>query len=476
MKKSFLSYIGLAATFAASMLLSSCSDDDSSSTKTLTIYPASTKSYMYAEDGEAYMKWKAGDLVYLYNMTQDKCITYSIKADKDGDDAAFTGTAYANKGDKIAVVYPNLSNGTDTLGTDGLLMFDLANQDGTVKTLGNVWYKYGWATVTSASDGVATAYFDSEPVSLMGAIKFSFTNGGSALDNVTRVCISDIPTAGEIDVTYSPEDATLDLGYFETGFMDFYGKFDDGAYAGLFAGSYSATFYVTADGKLYEGSATVSPSVGTLKEQTVELDEVSSSSYVTVGGVKWSSENFSLDSQTLFNWGVVGDAVTDTEAYAAAPSATQIQGGLFSDSAASTKLVSYHRSEYGDVVYWATKGKYRMPSYNDWYSVAPTAASVNQGVEGITSTWTSDGMKITEDATGNSITLPACGYSQRGGDVVNSGTAGYYMTGLSVLASKAWLLYFDSTGDIYLTDSEAGGDPQATRKFRASSIRPVVVE
>lgn len=473
MKKSLISSLGFAALVAASTLFTSCHKDGLTVSKSIVIYPASaaTKSYMYEDGDNADFKWKAGDLVYLFNITQGTRLTNTFKADRDGDDAAFKGTAVVCNGDKIALFYPSLSGGTDTLGTHGKVIFDIANQDGTLRSVANNWCRYGHATVSNITDETAVAYMDEEAVSFMGIVKFKFHAPG-ALTNVTRVCISDIPTVGLIDASDTPSEAQIDLTYDETGFMDFRGKFDDGAYAGLFAGEYNATFYVTADGKLYEGSTSVKVEKEKIVSKEVLLSEVNPDTYALVGGVKWAKENFTYADSTHFNWGVTDPTSTE---YCAAISNTDIEGNLYSNSTATTRRTSFHKSEYGDIVYKATKGKLRMPSYNDWYSVVPVRSSTHDTIDGIGYCLMPNEIWIVDDANRQRIELPFSGYRDNHGKMVNVGTAGYYMCGRSASASKAWIFYFDENG-LYLTDSEADGDPQVARKFRKAAIRPVVVE
>lgn len=473
MKKSLISSLGFAALVAATALFTSCHKDGLTVSKSIIIYPASaaTKSYMNVDGENADFSWKAGDLVYLFNITQGTRLTNTFKADKDGDDAAFKGTAVVCNGDKIALFYPSLSGGTDTLGTHGKVIFDIANQDGTLRSVASSWCRYGHATVSNIADETAVAYMDEEAVSFMGIVKFKFHAPG-ALTNVTRVCVSDIPTVGLINAYDSPSEAQIDLTYDETGFMDFRGQFDDGVYAGLFAGEYNANFYVTADGKLYEGSATVKVEKEKVITQDVVLSSVNPNTYSLVGGIKWALEDFTYADSTHFNWGVTDPT---SKEYCAAVSNTDIEGSLYSNSTATTRRTSFHRSEYGDIVYKATKGKYRMPSYNDWYAVAPLYSSVHNSIPGIKLYWLADGVRIKDETNDQYIDLKFAGYRDNYGKMVNVGTAGYYMSGRSVSASKAWVLYFDYS-DIYLTDTEAGKDAQAARKFRKTVIRPVVVE
>ncbi|KXB78838.1 hypothetical protein HMPREF3034_02285 [Prevotella sp. DNF00663] len=64
-----------------------------------------------------------------------------------------------------------------------------------------------------------------------------------------------------------------------------------------------------------------------------------------------------------FNWGVVGEkSLTWGDDNYATKASGAISGKMYLDRACTQETKDFGQAKYGDVAYWATKGKYRMPT------------------------------------------------------------------------------------------------------------------
>ncbi len=67
-----------------------------------------------------------------------------------------------------------------------------------------------------------------------------------------------------------------------------------------------------------------------------------------------------------FNWGGIADPFSkDPNSSANAAVGTDISGRLFTDQSCTVETKDFAAAKYGDLAYWASKGKYRMPTMKE---------------------------------------------------------------------------------------------------------------
>jgi len=504
-KRLFSPFILLLA--AVSFLTVSCNEKEKSEAyKTLTVYQSGTKGDIEIVGDQVLAQWNVNDALAMYNRTRNTVQTNALKAESSESTTSFKGSVYCSTGDDFAVIFPKTA--LDTVGSNSSIFYmDIAHQNGTLKSIGEyVWLRYATGQVTESSikDNKATGYLNSEFVPLLGLAKISFTCEGQKLSNITRVCLSDINTEATFDAKQSASNPTFTI-LDEKGFIDMTNIKSDDIYVALYPGDSPTNFYVTANGELYEGKGTINTLFNKAVERSFELTKVQSTAYVEVGGVKWATGNFILkdgnwtisndptefiaadkESDTnmdLFVWGGVNKNATlygqSGDYFLEIKSGNDIEGKLYYDTAGTTREYGYRDAKYGDVIYWATKGKYRMPSYGDFYAIATAQSESIKDIEGIESEFTTmgsvAGYKFTDKTNGNSIFFPAEGYRNVAGDRLGQGTTGRYLSGRSTAASTAYVLYFTKDG-VCITDSNVDSTTHLGYKGFGGTLRPVLAQ
>lgn len=492
----------------ASILFTSCREkDDDVKMKTLTISQTATKSSLDEVSGALSAVWESGDKFAVHNLSRTSSYFSNATADQSSASTTITGKLYCDKDDELSLLFP--FSIVDTVkGTSGsIYALDISQQDGTLESIGkNVWLRFAKAKVTSVdlntntAEGQVTTPF----MPALGIAQFNFKVNGNTPSEISRICVSDIITCVKFDNKQDPNSNLAYEKYTETGFIDIKENVSKDNYVALFPGENKAVFYVTADDVACEGTATFNISMGKITDVNVDLKPISESDYIEIGGVKWApanfifdgdwkiadKESFSIESNSvsktytdIFNWGVLGNRAREygktVDYYLSVGKQTFIDGVMYKDKQGKSRTYSYNKATYGDVVYWATKGKYRLPSHSDLYCIAPLATEAITSIDGIISEFTTvDGMKgykFTDETNGNSMFLPAGGYRDIYGNRVAYGEIGRYFSGNSTSASNATVLYFDKDR-IVMTDTHVGDNGHMGYKSYGAYIRPVLAE
>lgn len=103
-------------------------------------------------------------------------------------------------------------------------------------------------------------------------------------------------------------------------------------------------------------------------------------------GTTRTYENY--DKRDVFNLGGIADPF-DCEATSAMNAAvgTNISGLMYTDQACTAVTTDFAAAKYGDIAHWASRGQYRMPSYEDFSKLVTLASSS-------LATYTLDGVAI----------------------------------------------------------------------------------
>lgn len=75
----------------------------------------------------------------------------------------------------------------------------------------------------------------------------------------------------------------------------------------------------------------------------------------------------------LFNWGTCGENALDVTKYGTS-SNTDISGKMYTDKYLKYETTNFEKALYGDVVYWASNGKWRMPNLEELYTLFNVAS------------------------------------------------------------------------------------------------------
>lgn len=143
----------------------------------------------------------------------------------------------------------------------------------------------------------------------------------------------------------------------------------------------------------------------------------------------------------LFNWGTCGETVFDLTAYGTRP-CTDISGKMYIDKYLKYETDDFSNAQYGDLAYWASRGKWRMPRYEEMYILYDKASyecgyvTTPDGnlVYGVLFT-TPEGTRITntsyqyftQEQVDNGLFLPGAGYRQQAVDIIKrTGKCGFY--------------------------------------------------
>lgn len=158
-----------------------------------------------------------------------------------------------------------------------------------------------------------------------------------------------------------------------------------------------------------------------------------------VNGCKACSYEITADSMEVFNWGVCGKTALMNSDF---PNCTEmsISGKLYKDKECKI-IADYSSAQYGDLAYWATKGKWRLPTDMEMLTLYNKAsrypAYVQIGENQIFGMYyyTPKQMQIIETATRKisledlekGLFLPTCGNREIRSSLINRvGATGYY--------------------------------------------------
>lgn len=247
--------------------------------------------------------------------------------------------------------------------------------------------------------------------------------------------------------------------------------------------------------------------------------------YVTLFGVKWATGNLQYDKGTWkiadhqwdyfkpryglhrnaseaykfeieqaddqidhFNFGVCGsNALTYSKDVYGNTTKTDIAGKMYTDDKFLNKTTDFEQAAFGDIAYWATKGKYRLPRYAEISDLVQKGkwqfgyviVDDNKRIYGYLVTEPGEGefamtirapKEITQDDLSKGLFLPCAGSRYDDTKAVKyAGYGGYYTSSILFEDSKDYArsLSFDNDG-VY--------DNNGENCRNGNSIRPVVVE
>jgi len=395
-------------------LLHSCSDENTASlednTVEKTIVSANTRLMLFIEndtvpstrtssamevDGTSILI-SQGDSALCYDITTGTCASIFY----DSNQAAFIGNIYLNPLDEISVVYPYPQNAV--ISNNLSLTYSLDHS-----------YCWGFTDIKIVEDTTTATIklFD-----LMARCKVTVVDEANNIINTSSITLS--PSKGRL---YNSRALNLRTGTFENGTfsedieLTSANQNEDGSYEWfLFPTSalLSATF-TDSEGRVFEGvTKQVIFREGEQNNLTIICSTAASAKeFVEVCGIKWAKGNllFAADEDGaegfqphwrlgttqyeyfnpvygtkgtalsvdlpydtihvhLFNWGTCGKNSLDI-AECGKGKNTDISARLFKDKYFKYETTDFDEALYGDVSYWASKGKWRMPTIDELYTL-----------------------------------------------------------------------------------------------------------
>lgn len=396
------------AIFAALSILigfASCSSDENttvpsvaSKAKTLKVTMGDnvqTRSTL-TDPGTGGLKasWEMGDSMLVYNRSNLNDSYEYVTATSSTTPAVFTGKVTCEQDDQLRLFYPSVkAAGSVTSTGDGApaLTLNIANQEGTLQDVQNHYdFNLATATVTSVTGNEAVANAGASE-NLMAICKFTFKYNGEYLKNITNVTIDGAASSASINIgkkapelAVSSDNKTINVttpdGYSE-GYV----------YVAMFPGETTPTFKVETDNSTYEGSLTAANlKAGKFYNVTVQMTS-EEEPYIEICGVKWAKGNLYYDRTASVKGFVEGFKFADDQAGASGTfrgsgfvlfnntstdktksSYIDVSGKMYYkniifDGSGSFYSLGAQTNDFsaagaGDLAYWATRGKYRLPN------------------------------------------------------------------------------------------------------------------
>lgn len=414
MKKQTLFLIGMAA---AVVTLTGCSSNEEGSqvvrkmrTLTITQTSAQQKSIL-VDQGENGLNatWEMGDQMTVYNQSYPAAGYAIVKASASTKNTNFVGKVDCQAGDVLRLFYPKVSeSGSVTDATNnGTLTLDISNQKGTLEDIQQHFdFNYGQATVTAVDEETATANAGTTE-NLMAICKFTFKSEGSYLKKISSVKISGVPTTATFTLSASNTPALTPATTASTINISADGM-DNAVYVALFPGETTPTFTLTAGESTYEGTLTASTLKAGKFYNSVVVEATKTGDapkdYIEVCGIKWAKGNLQYNSVeggdegfqenwriAPTQWSNFGESydwdkyrehflkfkITQDEKYYLFYLSSVFRdyyGDLYYSPSETTTAYSsstfsktsrFEDANRGDLAFWASKGKYRLPSYTE---------------------------------------------------------------------------------------------------------------
>ena len=212
--------------------------------------------------------------------------------------------------------------------------------------------------------------------------------------------------------------------------------------------------------------------------------------------VTWAVENY--DNYCLFNYGGLGMDSMDNvaEHTVMVPVGTEISGKMFVDRMCTIETTDFDAAKYGDIAFWASKGKYRLPTgeeFNSLYSNASRQFGAYQVSEsniirgilyfdpvGEEPVFSDIETTLTDEDLAKGVFLPYCGrrYTAQPLQVNQLSNQGPYRSGESITGDGA---YEDTCygGIFHQLSAAPRAYPYFNKDFGAVggyAVRPVLVD
>ncbi|MCD8235998.1 MAG: hypothetical protein LUD00_04945 [Prevotellaceae bacterium] len=350
----------------------------------------------------------------VWNFKQnDKAIAFGVDNGYDKASLLFNETSGSFRGYKIssarneiALLFPEQQTYAVQ---NGRVLLSLPSQNGTLFSLANTSYQWGYASLFEAENGYVgyTTMTD-----LMAICRFSFLVGDAAIRDIVDVHLTATKGAFYID-----RHLNISSGSFEDGNLvsemtvhNFNG-IDSTVYMAFFPSSFELDFEITdASGNMYEGNLRQNKYVaGQYNTYTVQCSKSETQSvkhesdYIEVCGIQWAKGNLVYDATSFgdngmmehyyladtqwyypeldnsddyhishFNWGVLSNNALSHNLYANYKG--DLGSKMFAERSCVNQVNSFSFAQYGDIAYWSTKGKMRMPSQEEMYKLYSEAS------------------------------------------------------------------------------------------------------
>ena len=356
-------------------------------------------------------KWVTGDQFFSYNLDLDASSTESrnaiLTAKSSGASTLLQGTVACKNGDRLNIFYPGTfvpghDQGTFPISMQKSLIGN-KTQDGTVENLKNFDYSFGTGSVT-VNGNSASGNVDMEK--LYAILKVDFTFNGTKLTNIKKLVLSNVITGGDFKVQTGQMD-NAKIGSIEVNPANP----AELLYVAIFpTNGFKPKFEVyTTDNKSYTYTVTVSDwetKTAKVYPITVAVKEFDPNPpYIEIDGVKWGKYNLQYtpgkktdgweDGYHLaanpwdYFYTTSSPAVLDVTPVYDADNASRLGDQQMWDHfrwgdipkahnyAYKNKDHYYNKTtqikefitsnkEYGDLPYYASKKKWRLPTWDDY--------------------------------------------------------------------------------------------------------------
>lgn len=461
------------------------------------------------------------DSILVTNITNDtSCVFYySI------EDSCFSGLIPLSIEDEIALLYPVPKYSI----TDNKVVVNTNSQIGDSLSASNNNVFWGFAQISDNHlHDVNMTLFN-----LMSRMNVVFTDQDGYPLSLRTVTLS--TAKGGI---YSDRILNLKTGQYESGntnqgdmsfTADVESSYDRGCFSYVFFPTSVMSQFIVEDtkGSIYE--ATMPQKIWHESEvtfDTIECNLVEQAlEYVEVCGVKWAKGNLQYneyrkgdkgfakhwliadrqyeyfnpvygtinnawgdtiryDAQRLdhFNWGAVGEKVFNLNARGShvANTVKDISALMFTNMVQTIETTDFDLALYGDLAYWASRGKYRLPTSDELYKLYSEASYAfgyaptenNQWIKGCLF-WTPDGGReeirtlqyFSDEQLEERLFLPSAGFRQIAETTIMRVGNGFYWNS-TMLEDGIYALRWISNSLVWSRDGNGYG----------RSIRPVLCD
>jgi len=396
------------------VLFSSCTQEDLLVSVDTSV--SQPNMHIYIDDTESHTRCDAKDdigrLSYTFRQ-HDHAISFSVKDNYCQSfltysevDNSFNGFHVNSQADEIALLFPSINNPVVT--ADGRLLLCVPSQNGSLETLSNNSYQWGFATIAE-DNGEYIGHTDLSD--LMAICRFSFSCGGIPIGDIAKVEFSSSKGA-----FYENRYLNISSGSFEEGQLTHQMSIQNAEgldyvmYVSFFPSSFALHICVTdAQGRTYEGDVPQNRyGAGLVNYIDVECQQTSeaitsSDDYIEVCGVQWAKGNLYYDTMAFgtsdfaehyqlsssqwyypelcgesntrsshFNWGACGSNAASTSIYARYRG--DLSGKMYSDVTCTKPTTNIDDALFGDLAYWTSHGSWRLPTKEEMFKLFSEAS------------------------------------------------------------------------------------------------------